>query len=137
MSLDEIPQLINVIKGEMSIVGPRPPVFYELGDYETLNARYKKRFAILPGITGLAQVEGRNNITWDRKVDYDNQYIELIKERGLLIDVKIIFKTIFNVFQKKDIFENKIDTNSSDEQSAAEAAADVIAKAHAIEKEPL
>ena len=53
-SLDELPQLINVLKGDMAIVGPRPPVTYELGDYETLNSRYKKRFSVLPGITGLA-----------------------------------------------------------------------------------
>ena len=134
-SLDELPQLINVLKGDMAIVGPRPPVTYELGDYETLNSRYKKRFSVLPGITGLAQVEGRNNITWDRKVDYDNQYIELIKKLGIFIDLKIIFETVLNVFQKKDIYENKINPDISDEQSAEEAAAEVIRKAHEKEND--
>jgi len=134
-SLDELPQLINVLKGNMSLVGPRPPVSYELGDYETLNRRYKKRFSVVPGITGLAQVEGRNNITWDRKVDYDNEYIDLIKQKGLWVDLKILLKTVLNVFQKKDIYENKINQDISDEQSAKEAAEEVIAKAHAKEKE--
>ena len=74
-SLDELPQLINVLKGDMSLVGPRPCVSYELGDYETLNARYKKRFRVLAGVTGLAQVTGRNELPWDIKVNYDNLYI--------------------------------------------------------------
>jgi len=134
-SLDELPQLINVLKGDMSLVGPRPPVSYELGDYETLNRRYKKRFTVLPGITGLAQVEGRNNITWDRKVDYDNEYIDLIKQKGLWVDLKILIKTVLNVFQKKDIYENKINPDISDEQSAKETEEEIIAKAHAKEDE--
>ena len=86
-SLDELPQLINILKGEMSFVGPRPCVTYELGDYDTLNKRYKKRFEVLPGITGLAQVCGRNEISWDEKVNYDNEYIRLFREKGILIDI--------------------------------------------------
>lgn len=134
-SLDEFPQFINVLKGDMSIIGPRPPVVYELGDYETLNSRYKKRFTVLPGITGLAQVEGRNSITWDRKVNYDNQYVELIKKRWFLVDLKIFFKTILNIFQRKDIYENKVNAHLNDEQSAEESAAEIIARAHAKENE--
>jgi len=60
-SLDELPQLINILKGDMSIVGPRPCVVYELGDYATLNKRYKKRFEVIAGLTGYAQIQGRNS----------------------------------------------------------------------------
>lgn len=106
-SLDELPQLFNIIKGDMSIVGPRPPVHYELGDYKKLSKEYKKRFTVLPGITGLAQVSGRNEISWDEKVKYDNHYIDLFKKYGILLDLKIIFLTIVNVFRMKDIYEVK------------------------------
>ena len=67
-SLDELPQLFNILKGDMSVVGPRPCVTYELGDFETLNKRYKKRFQVKSGLTGLAQVKGRNDISWDDNV---------------------------------------------------------------------
>ena len=132
-SFDELPQLINILKGEMSIVGPRPPVYYELGDYETLNKRYKKRFTVLPGLTGLAQVEGRNSIIWDRKVDYDNYYVDLVNEKGLIVDIKIICKTVLNIVKKKDIYEKKNNPERSDEQSGEEEAVEIIAKAHANE----
>lgn len=109
-SLDEIPQLINILKGDMSIVGPRPPVSYELGNYENLNEEYKKRFSVLPGITGLAQIRGRNELTWDEKIKYDNEYIDLFKKYGILIDFKIIFLTISRVFRMKDIYEKKAES---------------------------
>lgn len=132
-SIDELPQLINVLIGDMSLVGPRPPVSYELGDYETLNSRYKKRFEVLPGITGLAQVMGRNSAGWDIKVDYDNQYIEQFKRQGIILDVKILFKTVINVFSGKDIYEEKLSEEMDDEKSAMAAAEAIILKAHEIE----
>ncbi len=128
-SIDELPQLINVIKGEMSLVGPRPPVKNELGDYNLLNARYKKRFEVLPGITGLAQVSGRNELPWDEKINYDNQYVEMVKKNGLFVDIKILLLTIINVFRKKDIYEKKVSSDINDEESAKIAALEVISKA--------
>ena len=108
-SIDELPQLINVIKGDLSLVGPRPPVTYELGDFETLNRRYKKRFSVRAGITGLAQVNGRNENSWDEKVGYDNQYIDLFEKQGVWLDVKILFLTVAKVFKRKKIWEEKTD----------------------------
>ena len=75
MSIDELPQLFNVLMGDISVVGPRPCVTYELGDFETLNMKYKKRFQMKGGITGLAQCKGRNENSWDEKVMLDNEYI--------------------------------------------------------------
>jgi lipopolysaccharide/colanic/teichoic acid biosynthesis glycosyltransferase len=133
-SLDELPQLFNIIKGDMSIVGPRPPVSYELGNYDDLNDEYKRRFTVLPGLTGLAQITGRNELPWDEKVKHDNRYIELFNKYGILIDFKIIFLTVINVFKMKDIYEIKDEAAStadvSDEELAAKAAEAVIAKAH-------
>ncbi|MEG1946370.1 MAG: sugar transferase [Lachnospiraceae bacterium] len=133
-SLDELPQLVNVFLGEMSLVGPRPPVTYELGDYKTLNRRYKKRFDMRPGITGLAQVSGRNENSWDEKVDLDNQYIELFQKKGVFFDFIILIKTIGRVFQSENIYEEKMDMTIPDERAAKLAEEEVIAKAHAAEE---
>lgn len=129
-SMDELPQLINIFKGEMSVVGPRPCVTYELGDYETLNKRYKKRFQVKAGLTGLAQVKGRNDITWDEKVEYDNQYVDLFDKWGVLIDIKILFQSVMKVFQKEDIYENKADESMNDEEAAKLAEEEIIRIAH-------
>lgn len=129
-SLDELPQLFNVIKGDISLVGPRPCVTYELGDFETLNKKYKKRFEMLAGITGLAQVRGRNENSWEEKVQYDNEYIELFKKYGIFIDIKIIFETIIGVFKAKDICEQKIDDSVDDVEAARLAEEEIIRLAH-------
>lgn len=96
-SLDELPELINVIKGDMSIVGPRPQL---IQDYLCMSPYEKKRHSVRPGITGLAQVKGRNSITWDEKFVYDLLYLEKIT---FFRDIKIILKTIINVVLEKDI----------------------------------
>ena len=129
-SLDELPQLINVVKGELSIVGPRPCVVYELGDFDTLNKRYKKRFEVRGGITGLAQIKGRNENSWEEKIAYDNEYIDRFKKQGVLLDIGILFGTIGKVFKKKDIYEEKVNDEMSDVESAKCAEEEIIRLAH-------
>ena len=129
-SIDELPQLLNVLKGDLSLVGPRPCVSYELGDYETLNKRYKKRFEMRAGITGLAQIKGRNENSWDEKVEFDNQYIELFKKQGLWLDIKILFGTVAKVFKSKNIYEEKSDESLDDTAAAEIAENEVIRLAH-------
>ncbi len=129
-SIDELPQLINVLKGDLSLVGPRPPVTYELGDFDTLNSTYKKRFDVKAGITGLAQIEGRNDILWSEKVVYDNKYIELFEKWGVRIDIVILFKTFINVFKSENIYEEKLDDTLDDAEAAKLAEAEVIRLAH-------
>lgn len=136
-SLDELPQFINVLNGTMSFVGPRPCVTYGLGDFDTLNKRYKKRFQVVPGITGLAQVNGRNTLSWDEKVNWDNQYIDDFKKKGFLVDIYILLKTVAIVFARKDIYEEKAEAEVSDEEAAMQAKLEVIRKAHELEEEDM
>lgn len=106
-SLDELPQLWNIVIGNMSLIGPRAPVYGHFPQYDTLNDEYKRRFSVKPGITGLAQVVGRNDFSWDEKVKYDNIYIDKVKKYGPLFDLKIIFLTIGRVFSMSDVSEKK------------------------------
>ena len=96
-SLDEIPQLINVLKGEMSLIGPRPLLVEYLSLY---NEEQRKRHLVRPGITGWAQVNGRNAISWEDKFKFDIYYIENI---SFCLDLKIVFLTIRKVIKTEDI----------------------------------
>lgn len=96
-SLDEIPQLLNVIKGDMSLIGPRPLLVQYLPLYNDLQRR---RHEVRPGITGWAQVNGRNAISWEQKFEYDVWYVDNI---SLSLDVKILTRTIKKVFKREGI----------------------------------
>ncbi|MEZ8967568.1 sugar transferase [Vibrio breoganii] len=96
-SLDELPGLFNVLKGDMSLVGPRPLLMKYLPLY---NERQATRHNVLPGITGWAQVNGRNAISWEQKFDYDVWYVE---NRSLWLDIKILFMTVKKVLVKEGI----------------------------------
>ena len=108
-SLDEIPQFLNVLGGSMSIVGPRPPVTYELGDYRDFTPTMKVRFQVKPGITGLAQVSGRNDLDWDGKIRFDNIYVEKFRRWGVLYDLWIILRTIWVVVSARSTIETRRD----------------------------
>jgi len=99
-SLDELPQLFNVLKGEMSFVGPRPLLPEYLPRY---NAQQKNRHSVKPGITGWAQINGRNSISWQKKFEMDIWYLNHV---SFYIDFKILIATIFKVLSSKDINED-------------------------------
>ncbi|WP_299390926.1 sugar transferase [uncultured Gelidibacter sp.] len=96
-SLDELPQLINILKGDMSLIGPRPLLPKYLPYY---NKEQIRRHEVMPGITGWAQVNGRNAIGWDKKFEYDVYYVE---HQSFLLDLKIMLKTIQKVLGRNDI----------------------------------
>ncbi|MCC2125358.1 sugar transferase [Hominiventricola filiformis] len=96
-SLDELPELLNILKGDMSLVGPRPLLVQYLPLY---NKRQHKRHSVLPGITGLAQINGRNSISWEEKFEYDVQYAKHVTFLG---DLKILFETVFKVLKREGI----------------------------------
>ncbi len=95
-SLDELPELWNILKGDMAIVGPRPQL---VRDMVFMTEAQRARHSVRPGLTGLAQVSGRNNITWEQKFEYDLKYIKGITFFG---DVKILFQTVVKVFARED-----------------------------------
>ncbi len=103
-SLDELPSLINLIRGDIGLVGPRPFIY----DYmELYPERYRKRHDVRPGITGWAQVKGRNAISWEEKFEYDLWYVE---HRGFLLDLKIIGMTIKKLFKRGDVNSGQDET---------------------------
>ncbi|MGE6754768.1 sugar transferase [Rossellomorea sp. NPDC071047] len=97
-SIDELPQLFNVLKGEMSLVGPRPPLIREVAEYTSYD---KQRLLVTPGCTGLWQVSGRSNIGFNEMVELDLNYI---KKRNTWFDIKIIFKTVLLLFGSKNAY---------------------------------
>lgn len=103
-SLDELPELINILKGDMAIVGPRPQL---IKDMLFMNDEQRKRHVVRQGLTGLAQINGRNNISWEEKINYDLKYIDRVTFYG---DLKIILKTVEKVFKKEDIETEGMET---------------------------
>lgn len=100
-SLDELPQLFNILKGDMSIVGPRPLYVSQMVEW---NDRQKKRLLVKPGLTGLAQISGRGELTREEKLELDVKYVETA---SFLKDIKIILATVTHVFRRKSIYEKR------------------------------
>ena len=98
-SLDELPQLINVLAGHMSFVGPRPPLTYHPWPVEEYTEEQFRMFDVRPGITGWAQVNGRKNVEWNRRIELNVWYTENV---SFLLDLKILFMTVFKVFRNAD-----------------------------------
>lgn len=96
-SLDELPELINILKGDMSVIGPRPLLVQYL-PYYTEEERH--RHDVRPGLSGLAQANGRNNVTWEEKFAWDIKYVN---EMSLILDINILLKTVFNVLKRDDV----------------------------------
>jgi lipopolysaccharide/colanic/teichoic acid biosynthesis glycosyltransferase len=106
-SLDELPQLFNILKGDMSIVGPRPLYLSQIPEW---NKRQKKRLLVKPGLTGLAQISGRGELTREEKLELDVKYMETA---SLLADMKIILSTIAYVFSRKGVYEKRYSQTDS------------------------
>jgi lipopolysaccharide/colanic/teichoic acid biosynthesis glycosyltransferase len=100
-SLDELPQLFNILRGDMSFVGPRPLYISQIEEW---NDRQKKRLLVKPGLTGLAQTKGRGELTQEEKLELDVRYVEAA---GFFTDIKILMATFFMVFRKKNIYEKR------------------------------
>lgn len=98
-SIDELPQLINILKGEMSFIGPRSALTYHPWKFEEYTEEQKKMFAVRPGVTGWAQVNGRKEVEWPKRIEMNVWYVE---HMSFLLDVKIFFKTILKVFTNAD-----------------------------------
>lgn len=98
-SIDELPQFVNILKGEMSLIGPRPALTYHPWNYEEYTEEQKKMFHVRPGVTGWAQVNGRKAVEWPRRIELNVEYVENI---SFLLDVKIFFKTILKVLKMED-----------------------------------
>lgn len=115
-SLDELPQLLNILKGDMSFVGPRPPLTYHPWKFEEYTARQKKMFEVRPGITGWAQINGRKDVEWNHRIELSCWYVDNI---SLALDIKILFLTFFKVL-KNEGNENKGATVESKEETPVE-----------------
>ena len=96
--LDELPQLVNVLRGEMSLVGPRPPLLRDVAKY---GPRERVRLNVRPGVTGWAQIHGRNELSWDERISLDHWYV---RNRGLWLDLQILFRTPFVLMQGKGVY---------------------------------
>lgn len=118
-SLDELPQFFNIIKGDMSFIGPRPTLTYHPWRLEEYTDFQRRRFEVRPGITGLAQVNGRKKIDWVERIKYDVEYVD---NMSLALDCKILFKTVVNVFMMKD---NRNDGKTANESGDNDVKADV------------
>jgi lipopolysaccharide/colanic/teichoic acid biosynthesis glycosyltransferase len=108
LSLNELPQLFNILKGDMSLIGPRPVLPFHPWPYSEYTERQKKRFSVKPGLTGWAQIHGRMNVPWLQRIEYDIEYADHL---SFGLDLKIFFKTILIVLMMRDTF-NKSETAS-------------------------
>lgn len=113
-SIDELPQLLNILKGEMSFVGPRPPLTYHPWKYEEYTDFQKRMFEVRPGITGWAQVNGRKDVEWHKRIELNVWYVD---HMSLLLDIKIMFMTAFKVLTNADNENSGATVNKSTEPS--------------------
>ena len=100
-SINELPQFVNIIKGDMSLIGPRPVLPFHPWPLEQYTEEQKQRFRVRPGVTGWAQVSGRKNLMWDRRIEYDLEYI---KDLSFSLDLKIFLKSIVRVLSMADSY---------------------------------
>lgn len=98
-SIDELPQLVNILKGDMSLIGPRPPLTYHPWHYDEYTDFQKRMFEVRPGITGWAQVNGRKHVEWNKRIELSVWYVDNV---SFILDIKILFLTVFKVIKNED-----------------------------------
>ncbi len=118
-SIDELPQLINILRGDMSFVGPRPPLTYHPWELSEYTPQQLRMFEVRPGITGWAQVNGRKEVEWHERIKLNVWYVD---HMSLMLDIKIIFKTVFKVLKNEDNQNHgvTVDLNYTEEEETAE-----------------
>ncbi len=114
-SLDELPQLLNVLRGEMSFIGPRPPLTYHPWKWEEYSEPQKQMFTVLPGITGWAQVNGRKVVEWNRRIEYSSWYAQNV---SFGLDLRILWMTFAVVFSQKNVHNEAENTVHAEEKVA-------------------
>lgn len=124
-SLDELPQFFNLLKGDMSLVGPRPPLTYHPWPWDQYTDEQRRMFEVRPGITGWAQVNGRKEVEWNKRIQLNVWYVDHV---SLWLDVKILFKTVFKVFSNADN-ENTTATVVSTPKDTAEQETETLPNA--------
>ena len=121
-SIDELPQLVNILKGDMSLIGPRPPLTYHPWPVEQYTEEQFQMFSVRPGVTGWAQINGRKDVEWNKRIELNCWYTENV---SFMLDLKIFFVSIFKVFTNADnenTKETAADAISAKEESAKETA---------------
>ncbi len=98
-SIDELPQFVNILKGDMSLIGPRPPLTYHPWELSQYTDEQRKMFNVRPGVTGYAQINGRKEVEWNRRIELNVWYVEHLSAK---LDITIVFKTIFKVLKNED-----------------------------------
>lgn len=125
-SLDELPQLVNLLKGDMSLVGPRPPLTYHPWTWDKYTEEQRRMFDVRPGITGWAQVNGRKDVEWNKRIQLSVWYVDHV---SLWLDIKILFMTVFKVFSNADNENTKATVVSEPtDEVVTNVSADVIAE---------
>lgn len=124
-SIDELPQFVNIIKGDMSIIGPRPTLTYHPWPIEKYTNEQRKRFNVRPGVTGWAQINGRKDVPWDKRIEYDVWYVDNL---SIGLDLKIFIKTVIKVLTMQDninVGETAVN-NTASSTTKSETAATII-----------
>jgi len=124
-SIDELPQFVNIIKGDMSIIGPRPTLTYHPWPLEEYTHEQRKRFNVRPGVTGWAQINGRKDVLWDKRIEYDVWYVDNL---SIGLDLKIFIKTVIKVLTMQDninVGETAVN-NTASSTTKSETAATII-----------
>lgn len=119
-SIDELPQLVNILKGDMALIGPRPPLTYHPWPINEYNGTQIRMFEVRPGVTGWAQVNGRKEVEWHKRIELNVWYVDNL---SFLLDIKIFFMTIFKVFTNADN-TNSTETLKKTDNSVAEMSSD-------------